>query len=72
MKTACPLPNWAGGQAFKNNTRCDALNLVCKLKAKAMETACPLINQARGQDLKNIATFKEMFKADISAGKCHQ
>ena len=52
-KTACPLPNWAMGQAFKNYTRYDALNVVCELKAKVMKTACPLPNWARGQAFKN-------------------
>ena len=53
MKTACPLPNWARGQAFKNYTRYNALNVVWELKAKVMKTACLLPNWARGQALKN-------------------
>ena len=43
----------AEGQAFKNYTRYNALNVVWELKAKVMKTACLLPNWARGQALKN-------------------
>ena len=69
----------AEGQAFKNYTRYNALNVVWELKAKVMKTACPLPNWARGQAISLVRIYGEIqnssMRTDLrsqTSSQCHQ